>query len=102
MPKYRYVSGEKEFDDVITLVSKYGKICKFGVKMDLTQSHLEPLLRFFLSSLSFSFNRAETSSFAHPLQILNLRELISVLYFVQGRWRNVTVVNNGNKSIGYL
>jgi hypothetical protein len=35
-------------------------------KIDLTQSHLRTSSNFFYS-LSFSFNRAETSSFAHPV-----------------------------------
>jgi hypothetical protein len=35
MPKYRDVSRKKKFDDVITSVYKYGKICKFGLKWTL-------------------------------------------------------------------
>jgi hypothetical protein len=50
-------------------------------KMDLTQPHLGTSFKIFFYRLSFFFNRAETSTFAHPVQILNLRELISVLYF---------------------
>jgi hypothetical protein len=41
MKKIKYVcqnigvSGKKKFDDVIISVSKYGKICKFGLKWTL-------------------------------------------------------------------
>jgi hypothetical protein len=37
-------------------------------KMDLTQSHLKTSFHIFFYRLSFSFNRAETSSFAHSVQ----------------------------------
>jgi hypothetical protein len=38
-------------------------------KMGLTQSHLRTSFQIFFYRLSFSFNRAETSSFAHLVYI---------------------------------
>jgi hypothetical protein len=41
---------------------------KIWFKMDLTQSHLRTSFHVFFYPLSFSFNKAETSSFAYSVQ----------------------------------
>jgi hypothetical protein len=50
-----------------TKVEKYANL----VKMGLTQSHLRTSFQIF-SSLSFSFNRAETSRIAHPVRFMTI------------------------------
>jgi hypothetical protein len=64
-----YVSGKKK----ITSVSKYGKICKFGLKW--TSMPFKNLFSDFFYRLSVSFNTAETSSFAHPVLIPGYQKL---------------------------
>jgi hypothetical protein len=48
-------------------------------KIDLTQSHLRTSFSDFFYRFSFSFNRDETSSFAHPVLITQT----NFVYFVQ-------------------
>jgi hypothetical protein len=68
MPKYRYISGKKKFNDVITSVSKYiWKNMQIWFKMDLTQSLLRTSFQIF--------------SIVFPFLLMELRHLVSLTLY---------------------